>query len=450
MLRLSLVRLGFLSAGTFCLVQMGLLFSLDNHLLLQCSEGGTGAMSGNIACHNRADMIYGTSTSATAPSAASSAAYNNKNMDPVYDNHIHLETDVALGVPQTMDPVYATAITDRLDRARSYMREQVAVNSTYAKVRNTCKLTQANCTYDAALGRCSDKETSGKMSYQCAPVCETCELTDYSVRCPMPEISDNDINNHNTLHPGDLDRTFRKIVANPLLASKFGMQVLSRPSYAAGDSAATANLRYQVGGPWVVLFDNLLTDAESDQIIEMGAQQGYQQSVTDVNQKRSDGTALLKQHPGRTSTNAWCVDACPKDPTVEETTARMAEVTGIPVQNYEFLQILKYTKGQFFNLHNDYIDQQKSRQPGVRILTLYVYLSDVEEGGGTHFPSLNLTVTPKKGRAILWPSVLNTDPNSKDARTNHQALPVIRGVKYGFNAWIHQRDFRGPHRKGCH
>ena len=114
--------------------------------------------------------------------------------------------------------------------------------------------------------------------------------------------------------------------------------------------------------------------------------------------------------------------------------------------------------------------------------------------GGTNFPALNLTVTPKRGRAALWPSVLNEYPNKKDSRTNHQALPVVEGVKYGgkhirffvrikwfviavrkpetthnateltrsllnakcwlqkiylANAWIHQRDFKTNSKKGC-
>jgi hypothetical protein len=28
-------------------------------------------------------------------------------------------------------------------------------------------------------------------------------------------------------------------------------------------------------------------------------------------------------------------------------------------------------------------------------------------------------------------------------------LPVIKGVKYGANAWIHMRDFKTPNKKGC-
>ena len=39
---------------------------------------------------------------------------------------------------------------------------------------------------------------------------------------------------------------------------------------------------------------------------------------------------------------------------------------------------------------------------GPRIATFFFYLSDVEEAGGTHFPDIDLLVTPVKGRAVLW------------------------------------------------
>ena len=76
-------------------------------------------------------------------------------------------------------------------------------------------------------------------------------------------------------------------------------------------------------------------------------------------------------------------------------------------------------------------------------------LRTVEEGGGTDFPNLKLTVMPKRGRALIWPSVLDEKPDEKDGRTMHQALPVTKGVKYGANAWVHQRDFKGPAKRGC-
>eukprot|EP00977_Amphora_coffeiformis_P022284 scaffold10723_cov164-Amphora_coffeaeformis.AAC.12 len=64
-------------------------------------------------------------------------------------------------------------------------------------------------------------------------------------------------------------------------------------------------------------------------------------------------------------------------------------------------------------------------------LTVFLYLNDVEAGGGTHFSKLNQTVQPKRGRAVIWPSVLDSSPNEKDHRTDHEALPVEQGVKYG-------------------
>jgi prolyl 4-hydroxylase len=86
---------------------------------------------------------------------------------------------------------------------------------------------------------------------------------------------------------------------------------------------------------------------------------------------------------------------------------------------------------------------------GVRILTLFLYLNDVEEGGETRFSDLDINVRPRRGRAILWPSVLNEDPNVKDFRTEHEALAVLKGVKYGANAWVHQRDYQTPHYANC-
>merc|ERR1711879_257414 len=92
------------------------------------------------------------------------------------------------------------------------------------------------------------------------------------------------------------------------------------------------------------------------------------------------------------------------------------------------------------------------RLQGVRIYTLFAYLNDVPEGGATRFtdlPSGPHTFLPKKGKAILWPSVLAEAPNTIDPRTHREALPVTRGEKFGANFWIHQHDFKNTHAKGC-
>jgi prolyl 4-hydroxylase len=86
---------------------------------------------------------------------------------------------------------------------------------------------------------------------------------------------------------------------------------------------------------------------------------------------------------------------------------------------------------------------------GPRILTFFLYLSDVDEGGETGFPQLNLYVKPQKGKALLWPSVLNDNLERQDGRTHHEARPVISGVKLAANQWIHLYDFKKPNLWGC-
>lgn len=74
---------------------------------------------------------------------------------------------------------------------------------------------------------------------------------------------------------------------------------------------------------------------------------------------------------------------------------------------------------------------------------------DVEEGGETGFNQLGLAIKPKKGRALLWPSTLSEDPEEIDARTTHEAKPVIKGTKFAANAWIHMYDYEKPNLWGC-
>ena len=82
------------------------------------------------------------------------------------------------------------------------------------------------------------------------------------------------------------------------------------------------------------------------------------------------------------------------------------------------------------------------------IRQFFLYLSDVEEGGGTKFDG-GFTVHPKAGKAVFWPATLESDPFISDGRTHHEALPVTKGIKYAANFWIHQFDYGTPHRNAC-
>ena len=74
---------------------------------------------------------------------------------------------------------------------------------------------------------------------------------------------------------------------------------------------------------------------------------------------------------------------------------------------------------------------------GPRLLTALCYLNDVEEGGGTNFPRLNLTVEAKKGRIVVFENTLK-NTNKKHPLSEHAGMPVLKGEKYAFNLWFRE------------
>lgn len=64
-----------------------------------------------------------------------------------------------------------------------------------------------------------------------------------------------------------------------------------------------------------------------------------------------DGTVDSMKSQGRTSENAWCSsrNGCRQDPTAVALHERIAKVLGIPAENSEDFQILRYEVGQFYN-----------------------------------------------------------------------------------------------------
>lgn len=202
--------------------------------------------------------------------------------------------------------------------------------------------------------------------------------------------------------------------------------------------------------PWLITFNNFLTDEECETLIQLGHKSEYERSK-DVGAVQTDGSYDSIVSTSRTSENAWCSyqKNCRNEEVPKRIHERIMTVTGIKTNHSEDFQMLRYEPGQFYRRHHDYIEMQADRRCGPRILTFFLYLNDVEEGGATNFPLLDIAVTPKKGAAVLWPSVLNYNPKEKDHRTDHEAQDVIKGIKYGANAWLHLHDYLAATEMGC-
>jgi len=235
------------------------------------------------------------------------------------------------------------------------------------------------------------------------------------------------------VHKGDINKIFERALAE---FPQYPATVFSRD-------------------PWLVQFDNVLDDEECAGIIEaVGGKRGeyIRPSTTAKPVRQPNGQVVLTDVPDqiRTSHNAWCQHrSCFKHPVHERVIARMMDIVGLSPNNAEHMQLLKYGPGEYYRLHHDWIPEQLDARCGPRAFTFFLYLSDVEEGGGTAFPYLNKTVMPKKGSAVLWPHGLDSDPRSKDTRTHHEAMPVVKGLKWAANYWIHGNDFKTSMATGC-
>ena len=348
--------------------------------------------------------------------------------------------DEDFGVEQNLNDLeHQEGIVKALEDMKAYfkaLRNDPETTTKMHTMLDNCKNKEENCALWKVLGECEANPAYMKLS--CAPLCQTCELLDIEVRCPL------DPNAPNAWGPGDLNKFLVNITTLPEM-QKYEPSVISRPAFVDGDDEEKAD--YKIG-PWVVTLDRFVTDEEADRLIELGADQGYKRS-SDVGELNFDGSFEDDVNDDRTSNNAWCQDECYIDPVSQQVIARIEEITNIGRNNSEDLQLLKYEVGEYYRTHHDYIDFEVNRQGGVRLLTVFLYLNDVEGGGGTNFPLLDITVMPKKGRALIWPSVLDEDPDLKDPRTDHQALEVEKGVKYGANAWIHMRNIKAAEEAGC-
>jgi len=351
-----------------------------------------------------------------------------------------LEGTTEFGEKQEASGDKFEATMDVIEKSTLYMSRDL--KDLPPKVIEQCKNRHKLCAFWAAIGEC--EANISYMTTNCAPSCLSCHLIDFDTRCPKRE----DENDTGVYAVGELNQMFERLVEENESGEKnYTLTVHSKPK---GEKDEDNNIQ---DGPWVVTFDNFLSDEECQHLIKKGYDTGYERSK-DVGKQKFDGSFDSYENTRRTSENAWCSDKkendCRNDPTVTVIRERMAKAIQVPSMNFEDFQILRYEKGQYYKQHHDYIPHQRDRPCGPRILTFFLYLSDVEHGGGTAFPLMgNLTVTPKRGRALLWPSVLDEQPLNKDRRTEHEALPVFEGTKFAANAWIHSFDYVTAQKVGC-
>jgi len=355
------------------------------------------------------------------------------------------------------------AIAENIKATLDYMTKRVLVEDQFKHLRRDCYNLDPKCSFYATEGWCDSEDDIRWMQEKCSPACQSCMTKEYWWECGATDDMED------AIEVGGIVSMFEKVIDS---YPRDQITVLSFPpsrkeflesrhlNVAEIKPAVDWSTHYStfeewmekgkewVGDldhekPWVLTLDNFITDEEADFLVDQGHKLGFEQSTKvgelDDYDVESEHKGVVDE--GRTSRNTFCDDACYDHPITKRIMEKMSLLTGLPKANSESLQLLKYEVGEHYEEHHDTVAHWSEIYCGNRILTIFLYLNDPEEGGETRLTTLNIDVKPTKGMALLWPSVRNDDTSALDDWGWHQAMPVKKGRKYGANAWFHLRNY---------
>jgi hypothetical protein len=181
----------------------------------------------------------------------------------------------------------------------------------------------------------------------------------------------------------------------------------------------------------VLQLDAFASDDEVDALLAAGEAAGYTASEMQAGSSRQ-----LWRTSSSTVIGAPAALAAGRSPVLAALFERAANVTQVGLAHFEPTQLVRYEPGQYYKLHLDHFDELAAEPAGPRVFTLLLYLNDVPDdaGGETVFKYARedgrmLFVRPRKGRALLWPNTLDSDPTVREQKAMHAGGPLRSGVK---------------------
>ena len=188
--------------------------------------------------------------------------------------------------------------------------------------------------------------------------------------------------------------------------------------------------------PIIFTVEGVMTDSECEHFRKIVAK----------DMKRSMVTGPYGSFKDDRRTGHYCKVSHSHDQITKEVGNRISELVQVPLSHAESYQVVHYSESQEYQPHFDTFDPSECKDVdylengGQRIITALAYLSDVEQGGETNFPTIDKVITPKKGKILVFHDCYKgTDKRHPDSF--HSGLPVIRGEKWVFNLWF-RKDLR--------
>ncbi|CAB3808846.1 2OG-Fe(II) oxygenase [Paraburkholderia fynbosensis] len=221
----------------------------------------------------------------------------------------------------------------------------------------------------------------------------------------------------------------------PVTYEPEALRVPDGPTIRLGERQVRVVSRMQ--RPAAVLLDDFLSANECEQLIALARPRLNHSTVVDP----VTGRDVVAGH--RSSDGMFF--RLGETPLITRLEARIAELTGLSVENGEGLQLLHYEAGAESTPHVDYLipanpaNQESIARSGQRVGTLLMYLNDVQAGGETVFPQLGWSVVPRRGQALYFEYGNRfglCDPSSL-----HTSTPLHTGEKWVATKWIRTRRF---------
>ena len=219
----------------------------------------------------------------------------------------------------------------------------------------------------------------------------------------------------------------------PVVAVPDPLPAGTRATVWAGDREVTVIVN--LAEPRVVVFGNLLSTAECDEIIALARTRLARSETVQT------ATGATEVNEARTSQGMFFDRG--EHPVCKRIELRMAALLNWPVENGEGLQVLRYGPGAEYKPHYDYFDPDQAGTPailrrgGQRVASLVCYLNTPALGGATVFPDAKLDVAPLQGNAVFF----SYDRPHPLTRSLHGGAPVIEGEKWVATKWLRQGRF---------
>jgi prolyl 4-hydroxylase len=236
---------------------------------------------------------------------------------------------------------------------------------------------------------------------------------------------------HSTVIKAFHDAELDPAKPSPNIATATAWQIV------ANNRVETPNFKpvISLSSPRLMVFDNMLSDAECDALIALSEAKMLTSTVVDPT------TGQYVPHPERVSRGTHLEHQ--SSAAVKAIENRITQLFGFATNQQEAIQILHYQVGGEYKPHYDFFppadagSQPAIAQAGQRLATLIMYLNTPEGGGTTDLPNIGLSVSAKKGSAVYFENI--TRDGYPDNNTLHAGMPVLAGEKWIATKWLRER-----------